>query len=282
MIRVLLPTDFSENALNAIYYALELLKNKECTFYLLNTYIPSSYILGSIPNNFSVLQMENIMQENSERRLKDIKKKLEVRSGKEFHQFKTISSFNILSNEINKITKSKNIDFIIMGTQGATGAAEIFIGTQTMYSIKKAKCPVLAIPESSKIEIPKNILFPTDFKVDRSNIFLSKLKQVCELNDANLFFLYVDHGSALSPDQHATKEWLHNYFQGFHPQFHFDMDIGLVEAVEKYQNKFNIQLLAMIHNKHNFFENLLFKPVVNQFAYHTKIPFLVLPSSSSF
>ena len=166
-----------------------------------------------------------------------------------------------------------------MGTQGAASEAEVFMGTQTMYTIKKAKCVVIAIPEESKIENPKNILFPTDFKINKANPFLPKLKQVCELNAANIFFLNVDHGAALSTEQLSTKKWLHKYFQAYNPQFHFDMDIGLLEAVETYQKKFNINLLAMVHNKHNFFENLLFRPVVNQFAYHTKIPFLVLPSS---
>lgn len=279
MIRVLLPTDFSENAMNAIYYALNLFKNKECKFYLLNTYIPSSYIVGSMPNNFSALQMETIMQENSNRRLLEIKQKLVKSSANKFHTFKTISAFNILSNEIKKITKTKNIDYIIMGTQGAESKAEVFMGTQTMYTIKKAKCVVIAIPEDSKIENPKNILFPTNFEIDRANPFLSKLKQVCELNSATIYFLHVDHGAALSPEQLSTKEWLHKYFQAFNPQFHFDMDISLLEAVETYQKKFNIHLLAMVHNKHNFFENLLFKPVINQFAYHTKIPFLVLPAA---
>ncbi|NNJ82520.1 MAG: universal stress protein, partial [Flavobacteriaceae bacterium] len=49
-------------------------------------------------------------------------------------------------------------------------------------------------------------------------------------------------------------------------------------AIEKFQVKHKINLLVMIHNRHNFFENLLFKPVINEIAYHTNIPFLVIPS----
>ncbi|MBK5210563.1 MAG: universal stress protein, partial [Flavobacteriaceae bacterium] len=43
MIKILLPTDFSENAYNAIKYAVELFENEESNFYLLNTYTPVSY-----------------------------------------------------------------------------------------------------------------------------------------------------------------------------------------------------------------------------------------------
>ena len=43
MKKILLPTDFSDNAWNAIEYALKLFKDEVCTFYLLNTYTPAVY-----------------------------------------------------------------------------------------------------------------------------------------------------------------------------------------------------------------------------------------------
>ena len=43
MKKILLPTDFSENALNAIHYALHLFKDESCAFFILNTYTPMIY-----------------------------------------------------------------------------------------------------------------------------------------------------------------------------------------------------------------------------------------------
>ena len=43
MKNILLPTDFSENSKNAIYYAKELFKDVACKFHLLNTYSPAIY-----------------------------------------------------------------------------------------------------------------------------------------------------------------------------------------------------------------------------------------------
>ncbi len=43
MKKILLPTDFSENALNAIDYALQLFKDEKCAFFILNTYTPMIY-----------------------------------------------------------------------------------------------------------------------------------------------------------------------------------------------------------------------------------------------
>ena len=43
MKKILLPTDFSDNANNAISYAVQLYKNEKCNFILLNTYTPIIY-----------------------------------------------------------------------------------------------------------------------------------------------------------------------------------------------------------------------------------------------
>ncbi len=280
MIRILLPTDFSDNAYHAIRYASLIFKERASTFYLLNTYMPASYAVGSMPNNVSALEMEEIMRENSMKRLDKIEKQLKKDLHITKHEFKKVSAFNFLTNEISKLVKQEAIDYVIMGTQGATGAQEIFIGTQTMNTIKKAKCPVLAVPELAALEIPKKILFPTDFRLDTTDKSLAYLKQICDANNSQILFLHVDHGESLDESQRKAKEELHKYFQAYNPQFHFDMDINLIDAVNVYQEKFNINLLAMVHNKHGFFSNLLFKHTVNQFAYHTKIPFLVLPSKT--
>ena len=50
MKKILLPTDFSDSAWNAITYAMDFFKNEVCTFYLLHAYTPAfyrmDYILG--------------------------------------------------------------------------------------------------------------------------------------------------------------------------------------------------------------------------------------------
>ena len=82
----------------------------------------------------------------------------------------------------------------------------------------------------------------------------------------------------LDEDQKEMKAYLDGYFKDNAHLFHIAENTDVLGAIEKFQLKSKINLLIMIHNKHNFFENLLFKPVINQVAYHTNIPFLVIPS----
>ncbi|MGB5360360.1 MAG: universal stress protein, partial [Eudoraea sp.] len=141
MKKIILPTDFSYNAYNAISYAMNLLKNEEATFYLLNTYTPAIYQTEYLLHSPGQIGLGDIYQSESINQLEELKKQLE----KEFKNPKHIiiphSAFNILVDEVSAMVASEEADLVIMGTQGATGAKEIFLGTHTVHVIKKATCP---------------------------------------------------------------------------------------------------------------------------------------------
>lgn len=194
------------------------------------------------------------------------------------HKFEKLSSFNLLVSEITSAIETYSLDLIIMGTQGATGAKEAFLGTHTMYTIKKAKCPVIAVPSGYIYHSPKEILFATDFQFQTTNKYLHILKDICEMHVSRLNILNVYHGVPLNEDQENTKNYLDEYFKDNAHLFHISIGVDVVDAVEAFQVRSKINFLVMIHNKHSFFENLLFKPVINDFVFHTKVPFLVIPS----
>ena len=278
MKRILLPTDFSENAMNAIRYAVKLFRGSKVEFYLLHTYTPAAYNVGSMADSYSALELQKVTRENAEREMEEIENEIRKESNKELHTFHRIVTFNMLIYEIQDVIKEKGIDLIVMGTQGATGAQEVFIGTHTMYTIKKVKLPVIAVPSGFGYEAPKEILFPTDYKVSHSNPHLSLIRDISDTHSARLNILNAYYGEPLDDDQKDTKAYLDAYFKDNAHLFHIAENTDVVGAIEKFQVKHKINLLVMVHNRHNFFENLLFKPVINELVYHTKIPFLVIPS----
>ncbi|WP_109097307.1 universal stress protein [Aquimarina sp. AU58] len=278
MKRILLPTDFSDNAFNAIRYALNLFREEETTFYLLNTFTPVSYHTGYLIENPAPYGMEDIAMINSKRDIERTEEKIKEEFNNPKHSFVRLSVFNTLIGEIKSVVEKYNIDLIVMGTKGATGAKEVFIGTHTMYTIKKVNCPVIAVPSGFEFEKPKDVLFPTDYNLSIDNKYLPLVKEICDKYICRLNILNAYYGVALGPEQHKVKEELDKYFKNNAHIFHIAEGVDVLEAVEDFQKKYKIDLLIMIHNKHSFFENLLFKPVINQVAYHTNIPFLVIPS----
>ena len=142
MKRIILPTDFSDNALHAIRYALLLFKEEECTFYLMNTYTPAVYQTEYLLHSPGQIGMGDIYQSESQEQLENLQKKLETENKNPKHSFMTHSAFNILVDEVSTMAENEEAHLVVMGTQGASGAKEIFLGTHTVHVIKKSKIPV--------------------------------------------------------------------------------------------------------------------------------------------
>lgn len=278
MKKILLPTDFSDNAYNAIKYGVDLFKDEECVFYLLNTYTPVLYDTEYILYSPSPLSLDEIYKNNSLKGLKKVEKQIKKDRPNSKHKWEVISSFNMLNDEIKEQVKEKNIDMVVMGTQGATGAEMILFGTHTVHAIKKATCPLLAIPSGFKFKTLKNILFPTDYSLNFADKHLNFLKELSKHHDSKLHILNVFFGVPLEPEQEKTKKFLADYFKNT-PHIFYSIEKGSIpEAIDEFQENNPVDLLVMINNKHSFFENILFRPVVNEIGFHVKIPFLVIPS----
>lgn len=279
MKKILLPTDFSENALNAIRYAIQLFQDEECIFYLLNTYTPvlydSDYILHSPASSLS---LDELYKANSEKGLKRVKEQVREEFPNSLHHYKLISSFSLLNEEIKDQVTSKEIDLIVMGTQGATGAVQILFGTHTVHAIRRATCPLLAIPSGCKYKPPVNILFPTDYEINYTAEHLKLLKYLAKTHGAMIHVFHVLFGLPLGEKQEKAKKLLGNYLEDVSHHFYSAQKNTVTEGIYDFQKDHNIDLLVMISNKHSFFENLLFRPVINEVGFRIKTPFLVIPS----
>jgi nucleotide-binding universal stress UspA family protein len=278
MKRILLPTDFSDNAFNALCYAVQLFEKEKCEFILLHTYTPVTYNVGTAADSYSTFELLEILKVTVVQNLDKTEERLKEKFKNPNHAFQKISSFNLLINEMQDLIKEKNIDLIVMGTTGATGAKEIFLGTNTMYAIKKVKCAVIAVPANFNYEEPKEILFPTDFKFSYKNKYLSFIRDLSKIHNSKLHIFNVVHGENTDSKYEMTMDFLDKYFENSYHRFHIAENKDIHEAIVEFELKHKINLLIMIHTKHSFFENILFEPVINKIVFHTQVPFLVIPS----
>ncbi|HAF77411.1 MAG TPA: universal stress protein [Maribacter sp.] len=276
MTRILLPTDFSENALTAIRYALTLYKDLKCTFFLLNSYMPPVYHTEYLMGSPAQIGLGDIVQQNSQDNLEALKNTLEKEFNNPLHTFITHSALNVLSSEITRTVEAEKIDIIVMGTQGASGAKEILLGTNTVHVIKNAKCPVLVIPSSFEYEAPEQILFPNDFEVWLDKKSLEQLLKITHSHISQVNVMHVYTGDELNPIQEKNKEQLAKVLSesGF---FHEVPSNEVIAAINEFQIKQKINLLVMIQNKHTFFERLFIEPVIKKIGFHVTVPFLVIP-----
>ncbi|MBT8185438.1 MAG: universal stress protein, partial [Eudoraea sp.] len=252
MLRILLPTDFSDNSFNAISYALSLFKDTECSFYLLHTYTPAIYRAEYVLHSPAQYGLGDMYQAASKTRLEEFQEKITTAFPNPRHTFTTHTAFNTLVEEVNEFVDEEQVDLIVMGTQGATGAKEIFIGTHTVHVIKRAKVPVLAIPTDFKYEKPKEILFPTDYEVDFKKDPLNMLLFIAKEHLSSVEVLHASYGYELSDLQKNNKSKLDKILKDTTHLFHDWSNQEVIEAINKFQMKHKTQMLVMIQNKHTF------------------------------
>ena len=281
MFKVLLPTDFSDNAWNAISYAMEFFKNEQATFYLLHTYTPAFYRMDYMMGGPSFSAIPDVGVDISLAGLENTVEQVKKTFNNPNHTVKIISAFNLLTDEINEVSGEKEIDLIVMGTQGATGAKEIFLGSNTVFVLRKAVIPVLAIPEAYRYKKIEKMLFPTDYWTEYKQEDIDNIKGFAAIHGSEITVLHVKEEYDLNETQIANQEHLKKCLAGIPHRFEEQKGALMPDAVIDYINEHDYQLLAMMNRKHSFMERLLHKQNVDQIGFHTPVPFLVIRDTTN-
>ena len=278
MKRVLIPTDFSENAWNAIKYGLKMFKKNKCTFYLLHVnpippYSGAGTSVYSAAENFR----EVILRE-SKAELQNLLGRIQ----REFpndpkHTFVPIALYDYFIDAIKRESTNRKIDLIIMGTKGATGLKKVTVGSNTGDVITKVKCPLLAIPEDAEYSDLKEIAFPTDYQTGFDIKVLDTLIEMTTMNKADLQIVHISKKEEqLSEVQQSNKDFLDDYLVDIDHSFQSLTGTNLAAVVQYLTESREVDMIAMVAKNLNFFQRILFKPEVEKISYHTKVPFLVL------
>lgn len=171
MKKILVPTDFSNNSRHALKIAatvaekvkgrLEILHANTAVAYappLPDYYVPEAYDMTEY-------------YENAAEELYNLKQEL-IGSGKFEHiKIETVVEEGFLYSTVRRIADEDRADLIVMGTKGATGATEFFVGSNTEKVIRTSPCPVLAVPENSgELEL-KTVVIPTTLRKGQEIVF---------------------------------------------------------------------------------------------------------------
>ncbi len=276
--RILLVTDFSNNAWNAIVYALELYKEVECSFYVLNAFNASGYLKSSlmIPEPGEV-KYEAAKLESEEGLVRAMRKITFREENNPKHTYSTISTFNGLLEATLKAIEEKDIDLVVMGTKGETNASTIIYGSNAITLMEKIRnCPVLVVPEVTDSIPPKEIVFPTSYKTHFKRKELSHLIEIAKISDSSIKILHVEKEDGLGEKQLNNKNLLEECFEEVDYSFHTLSNMEVTAAVNCFVESRGSDMVAFINKKHKFFGSILTQPLVKNLGYYTKVPVLVM------
>lgn len=280
MRKVVVPTDFSKNAFNALKYACQLFKYNRTDFFILHAYADEVYQQDQIIKRSSLDELKEVTYKNSEKELAKIIKDIFEYSPNPKHKFKSISAFGTLTDEINDLINLENADIVVMGTRGESNDRTITFGSNTVQVLKYVQCPVLAIPESYKYHPPKELLFPSDYLVPYKR---RELKLVCELTGSfksSIHMLYIDSNKKLSLRQEDNMSFLKECLYKANLYFETTEGKDKTIAITKYIVHKEIDILIMVNSRQSHLEQMLHQSTIEKIGLHIKIPFLVLQNLS--
>ncbi len=278
MKNILIPTDFSENSWNAIKYALKLYKKTRCSFHILHVSNINTFVSGELPSVPSTtLVLEKDVRVEIKSKLKALINKIDQTSLNIKHSFITHAEYGFLIDAVKSNVEDNDIDLIVMGTKGASGLKEVIIGSNTGDVITRVKCPILVVPEEAHFIKPREIAFPTDYNQNFSSKILDTLLNVARIHESSIRIVHIrKREDSLTEEQEKNKGILHDYFKDHDHNFHSITSNKLEVALQYFTESRNIDMISMVAKNLNFFQQILFKPTVEDISYHIKLPFLVL------
>lgn len=274
MKKILFPTDFSEAATNAFVHALEFAKTVNGELILLHTFEFPIYDNQFFPENYNVL-FETLQLTQFDKFKEELPKLHAIAEERNLNHIKMshrLMDGHLLFN-INRAIKEENIDYIVMGTAGATGWEAFFLGTNTGNVIAAVAVPVLSIPLESKFKKIETIGFTTRFR-DKDKKALKEVLKFAKKTKAKVKCLYVkrDDSDVLTA---TIKQW-EDEFKGESIQFSIIPSEEVQDVILDFVLFKDIDVLAMLTYKRNFFVEL-FKPSLTQkFSNSLTIPVLAL------
>jgi nucleotide-binding universal stress UspA family protein len=202
MKRILVPCDFSDPAVQAFKFAVDIAKESRGEVILLNVVeLPVMHESVLMPTLSFEEAFIKDMKAHAEKNFAKMKDKW----AKEGPKVTSFVEFGGATPTIRDFVKDNKIDLMVMGTHGASGLKEFFVGSNTEKIVRTSEVPVIAIKGSVKISSIKNIVFPNTFGLEQEEL-TQKVKALQNFFKANLHVLYVNTPSTFRRDIEVKKE----------------------------------------------------------------------------
>ncbi len=281
MQNILVPTDFSNDAYNALYYASRLFKREKCNFVLLNAYSENTPLVSRAVHNENHKGLLEQLKDESCEELKHTFHRINLDHKCRNHRYELIPKKMDLIEAISKTIDEYDIDLVVMGNKGQSNRMSVFLGsstTRTMTSIKK--CPILAIPMNKEFEVPYQIAFATNYKKYYDAQMLNPLSNMATLCGAAVRIVHINEEAHLSKTQESNLKTLRTYLDSVENTVHWMPNFtSKTKAIQVFLSELGIDMLAMVNFKHSFLEKLLHEPIIKKLTFNLDIPFLVIPEA---
>lgn len=268
MKNILIPIDFSEYSENALYVAASVARKVNAELHLVHTLnMADSLLLDEVDDAIKaapyIRAMENKFEEYVKKTyLEDIKVSYSVRQ-KSVHQ------------EIEEIIDEVDANLIIMGSHGASGLQEFFIGTNTQKVVRNSKIPVMVIKSKMEgFQIEKTV-FACDFTKENINSY-KQAKSFFEKLEVEMKMLYVNTPENFM-DSIAINNRINSFFEltdegNNQPHVEIFSDFNVEDGIMKFCERENVNFIGIPTHGRKGLSHIFSGSIGEHIVNHSKYP----------
>jgi nucleotide-binding universal stress UspA family protein len=270
--KILIPTDFSIVANNALQYAIQLAQKTNADIHILH--VKNIPIMdNSFPSNIYQTYMQEV-EDFTKKSFENLNEKFLKNTNL---NFKTHTTFGFINDEIQEFANVNEIDLIVLGTIGASGLQELLVGSNAASVVAESKVPVLVVPPTANFEDINHIVYATDYNEPEFPA-VSRLAYFASLYNADVSVLHV------KTYYDELFDSAHNFFSRNKDEVDFNKwkivklpeGDSVIDSINTFITNNHSNMIVMAKHNRNFFDKLFHRSLSKQMAFHTKIPLLVL------
>lgn len=263
MKNILVPVDFSETSTNALMYAIQLFGKSSVEYTVLTTF------KASTSSSFQMKSIDDILKRDAEKEMDDLIKSVKEKEPEVRLTPKIIKSYAV--GGITSLGDSGDYDFIVMGTKGASGLKEVFIGSVAGGVIANTKAPVLVVPAGFAFDAIEEIVFAIGDNPLSDPKTVEPLRQIVNTTSSKLDVFHI------SEKKEFENTSILNAVADLNPSLTVELGTGDInQHINQYLAKTNAGLLCMIRGQKGFLTRLLGESVTKKQTFHSPVPLLVL------
>lgn len=276
---ILVPTDFSDNALNAFRYAVWFADHYKADIHIVHVVYPIAE-----PMDYPAMAGQLMQQrmDTAKEIMKTFAKAamVQVHAGFEPEFVPNISTAVIAgtpAEQIRSLVAENGFDLVIMGTQGEHSNFEKIVGSVAYSTLQKTNCPLIVVPEKAVGHKMQTVAYATDLtEADPFHIWqVGKL-----LSPFNAIMRIVHIEKSPNEKRPMSMKEMEDFFKdhppGLQVTFHQIATKSVEKELKEFEATWNVDLMVMAKPHRGFFERLFHKSMTKRLALNTTTPLLIL------
>ena len=271
---LLIPTDFSTVADNALKYALDMATQYQLDLTLFHVV---QLAAPAMANMIYVDTMTDLAK-HAEERMAEKCKSLKAEYPNLNFNYKVETG--LLLDSLEATCQELKPIAVVMGITGDGTGVDKIIGSNAILAMNSLTNPLIVVPKNGYFRAVNKLCFACDLKNVAASTPLLAIKAFAKLFNAEVHILNIDyHNRNYSPNTQNEIEVLNLMFDTIEHKFHFIENESVQDAINDFIDHNDMDLLIMLPKKHSFFESLFRRSQTKEMLYHSHIPILALHHS---